>query len=106
MNRIADGCESKSDACAGCFGCRRGGGRKRKGLAGGRRGAGGVVVGARQVEGGQATGLVSLGGGESGSSAALSLALGASQRTVQGALESLAAEGRVQSLGRARARRW
>jgi hypothetical protein len=34
------------------------------------------------------------------------LVLGASPRTVQRALEQLAAEGKVQSFGRARARRW
>ena len=50
--------------------------------------------------------LAFLADGESWSSSALSLALGTSQRTVQRALDSLAAAGRVQSLGRARARRW
>jgi hypothetical protein len=44
--------------------------------------------------------------GESWSSSALALALAASQRTVQRALESLAAAGKVQSFGRGRARRW
>jgi predicted N-acetyltransferase YhbS len=44
--------------------------------------------------------------GESWSSSALALAVGASQRTVQRALDSLAAAGRVQSVGRGRARRW
>ena len=44
--------------------------------------------------------------GESWSSSALALALGASQRTVQRALEELAAAGKVQSFGRGRARRW
>ncbi len=44
--------------------------------------------------------------GESWSSSALALALGASRRTVQRALGSLAAAGKVQSFGRARARRW
>jgi len=39
-------------------------------------------------------------------SAGLALALGTSQRTVQRALDSLAAAGRVQSFGRGRARRW
>jgi hypothetical protein len=34
------------------------------------------------------------------------LALGASQRTVQRALDALAATGKVQSFGQARARRW
>ena len=50
--------------------------------------------------------LAFLADGESWSSSALALALGASQRTVQRALEELAANGRVQSFGRGRARRW
>jgi biotin-(acetyl-CoA carboxylase) ligase len=50
--------------------------------------------------------LALLADGESWSSSALALALGASQRTVQRALESLAATGKAQSLGRGRARRW
>jgi hypothetical protein len=50
--------------------------------------------------------LAFLGDGESWSSSALALALGTSQRSVQRALDSLAAAGRVQSVGRARARRW
>ena len=41
-----------------------------------------------------------------GRAAALALALGASQRTVQRALDALAAAGKVQSFGRGRARRW
>jgi hypothetical protein len=44
--------------------------------------------------------------GESWSSSALAAALGTSTRTVQRALEELAAEGKVQSLGHGRARRW
>jgi hypothetical protein len=36
----------------------------------------------------------------------ISLRVGTSQRTVRRALDSLAAEGRVQAFGRARARRW
>ena len=44
--------------------------------------------------------------GESWSSSALALTLGTSQRSVQRALDSLAAAGKVQSFGRARARRW
>ncbi len=36
----------------------------------------------------------------------LALALGASQRTVQRALDQLAAAGKVQPYGRGRARRW
>ncbi len=50
--------------------------------------------------------LAFLADGESWSSSALALALGASQRTVQRALDSLAAAGRVQAFGRGRARRW
>jgi hypothetical protein len=50
--------------------------------------------------------LAFLADGESWSSSALALALGTSQRTIQRALDSLAAAGRVQAFGRARARRW
>lgn len=50
--------------------------------------------------------LALLADGESWSSSALALALGASQRTVQRALDALAAAGKAQSVGRARARRW
>ncbi len=53
-----------------------------------------------------ATVLAFLADGESWSSSALALALGTSPRTVQRALESLATAGKVQSFGRARARRW
>jgi hypothetical protein len=65
-----------------------------------------VVVLARPVEEQHAPVLAFLADGESWSSSALALALGTSQRTVQRALDSLAAEGKVQSFGRARARRW
>jgi len=65
-----------------------------------------VVVLAGPVEAEHATVLAFLADGESWSSSALALALGASQRTVQRALDSLAAAGRVQSFGRGRARRW
>jgi hypothetical protein len=65
-----------------------------------------VVVLARPVEEEHAAVLAFLADGESWSSSALSLALGASQRTVQRALEELAAAGKVQWFGRARARRW
>lgn len=44
--------------------------------------------------------------GESWSSSALALALNNSQRTVQRALDTLAAQGKVQSFGQGRARRW
>ena len=53
-----------------------------------------------------ATVLAFLADGESWSSSALAIALGASQRTVQRALDALAAAGKVQSFGRGRARRW
>ena len=63
-----------------------------------------VVVLARPVEEEHAAVLAFLADGESWSSSAL--ALGASQRTVQRALDSLAAAGKVQAFGRGRARRW
>ena len=65
-----------------------------------------VVVLARPVEEQHAAVLAFLADGESWSSSALALALGGSQRTVQRALEELAAAGKVHSLGRGRARRW
>jgi DNA-binding transcriptional ArsR family regulator len=65
-----------------------------------------VVVLARPVEDQHAAVLAFLADGESWSSSALALALGTSQRTVQRALDSLTAAGKVQSFGRGRARRW
>jgi len=65
-----------------------------------------VVVLARPVEERHAAVLAFLADGESWSSSALALALGASPRTVQRALDELATAGKVQSFGRARARRW
>jgi DNA-binding winged helix-turn-helix (wHTH) protein len=65
-----------------------------------------VVVLARPVEEEHGAVLAFLADGESWSSSALALALGASQRTVQRALDELAAAGKVQSFGQARARRW
>jgi DNA-binding transcriptional ArsR family regulator len=70
------------------------------------RGARGVVVLAPPVEDEHAAVLAFLADGESWSSSALALALGSSQRTVQRALDALAAAGKVQSFGRGRARRW
>jgi DNA-binding winged helix-turn-helix (wHTH) protein len=65
-----------------------------------------VVVLARPVEDEHAAVLALLADGESWSSSALALALGTSQRTVQRALDSLAAAGKVQPFGHGRARRW
>ncbi len=65
-----------------------------------------VVVLARPVEEQHAAVLAFLADGESWSSSALALALGASQRTVQRALDSLATASKVQAFGRGRARRW
>jgi hypothetical protein len=65
-----------------------------------------VVVLARPVEDKHAPVLALLADGESWASSALALALGASQRTVQRTLDTLAAQGKVQSLGHGRARRW
>ena len=65
-----------------------------------------VVVLARPVEDEHGAVLALLADGESWSSSALALALGTSHRTVQRALHSLEAAGKVQSVGRGRARRW
>jgi DNA-binding transcriptional ArsR family regulator len=65
-----------------------------------------VVVLARPVEDENGAVLAFLADGESWSSSALAIALGTSQRTVQRALDSLAAAGKVQCFGHARARRW
>src|SRR5258705_7327897 len=65
-----------------------------------------VVVLARPVEEKHAAVLAFLADGESWSSSALALALGTSQRSVQRAVDSLAARGKVQSFGHGRTRRW
>ena len=65
-----------------------------------------VVVLARPIDEEHASLLALLDDGEAWSTSALALALGASQRTVQRALEALAGEGKVQAFGRGRARRW
>jgi len=78
----------------------------KKGFALTPRGAREVVVLARPIEEQHASVLAFLADGESWSSSALALALGTSQRSVQRALDSLAAAGKAQSFGRGRARRW
>jgi len=65
-----------------------------------------IVVLAQPVEEPYAAVLACLADGESWSSSALALALGASQRTVQRALDALASADKVQCFGRGRARRW
>ncbi len=65
-----------------------------------------ILVLARPIEAGHAAVLALLADGEAWSSSALALALGSSPRTVQRALGSLAASGKIQALGRGRARRW
>jgi hypothetical protein len=65
-----------------------------------------VVVLAPPVEGKHAAVLAFLADGESWSSSALAIALGASPRTVQRALETLTAAGKVRSLRGGPARRW
>jgi hypothetical protein len=70
------------------------------------RGARDVVVLAAPIDEEHGAVLAFLADGESWSSSALTLALGASQRSVQRALEQLAAAGKVQFYGRGRARRW
>lgn len=65
-----------------------------------------VVVLARPVEEKHAEVLAFLADGEGWTSSALALALGASQRSVQRALDSLARTGKARSYGRGRAQRW
>jgi hypothetical protein len=78
----------------------------KRGFALAPRHAGEIVVLAPPVEEQHAAVIAFLADGESWSSSALALALGTSPRTVQRALDSLAAAGKVQSFGRGRARRW
>jgi len=65
-----------------------------------------VAVLAPPIDGEQGALVALLSDGAPWSTSALSLALGASQRTVQRALAELEAAGRVRSIGRARAQRW
>ena len=78
----------------------------KRGFALAPRNAREVVVLAPPVEEQHAAVLAFLADGESWSSSALAIALGTSPRTVQRALDSLAAAGKVQSFGRGPARRW
>jgi DNA-binding transcriptional ArsR family regulator len=78
----------------------------KRGFALAPRRARAIVVLALPVDEEHASVLAFLADGESWSSSALALALGTSQRTVQRALDSLAAAGKVQSFGGGRARRW
>ena len=65
-----------------------------------------MVVLLPPIDGEGASLLALLADGAAWSTSALSLALGASQRTVQRALVELEAAGRVRAIGRARAQRW
>jgi hypothetical protein len=78
----------------------------RHGFALAPRSAREVVVLAPPVEEPHAAVLAFLADGESWSSSALAIALGASPRTAQRALDALAAAGKVAPFGRGRARRW
>lgn len=78
----------------------------KRGFALAPRRASDVLVLARPVDGEHASVLALLDDGEAWSTSALALALGASQRTLQRALEELARDGKVQPFGRGRARRW
>ncbi|MGA2189339.1 MAG: helix-turn-helix domain-containing protein [Steroidobacteraceae bacterium] len=77
-----------------------------RGFALAPRGAREVVVLAPLIEGRHAALLALLADGESWSSSALAIALGASARTVQRSLDALILAGKVQSFGRGPARRW
>ena len=65
-----------------------------------------VIVLARPVDEPHGDVLALLADGAAWSSSALALALGTSQRSVQRALEALHAEGKLESFGRSRAKRW
>jgi hypothetical protein len=78
----------------------------KRGFALAPRRASEVVVLAPSVEQQHAAVLAFLADGESWSSSALAIAIAASPRTVQRALDALAAAGKVQSFGRGRACRW
>jgi hypothetical protein len=65
-----------------------------------------IVVLARPVEEKHAAVLALLADGEAWSTSALALASGVSQRNVQRALDEIARQGKVQAVGRGRARRW
>lgn len=65
-----------------------------------------VAVLALPTDDEHAAALALLSDGELWSSSALALALGTSQRTVQRALDQLAASGKIRAFGRGRARRW
>ncbi|HEX7832203.1 MAG TPA: helix-turn-helix domain-containing protein [Thermoanaerobaculia bacterium] len=65
-----------------------------------------VVVLARPFDDEHGEVLAFLSDGESWSSSGLALALSTSQRSVQRALDALAASGRIQPVGHGRARRW
>jgi hypothetical protein len=77
-----------------------------RGFALAPRHAGEVVVLAPPVDEQHAAMLAFLADGEAWSSSSLALAMGASARTVQRALDALARAGKVQSCGRGRACRW
>ncbi len=72
--------------------------------ANGRRGAVAVLAPPADEDHGAVLALLS--DGEAWSSSALALALGTSQRTVQRALDDLAARARVRAVGQGRGRRW
>jgi hypothetical protein len=78
----------------------------KRGFALAPRRAGEVVVLAPPVDEPHAAVLAFLADGESWSSSALAIALGASPRTVQRALDALGGAGKAQSFGRGPARRW
>jgi hypothetical protein len=78
----------------------------KRGFAVSPRGSRRIVVLAPPVDEENAGVLAFLADGEAWSSSALALALGASQRTVQRALDALSSTNQAQGFGRGRARRW
>ena len=106
MNRIARGCGSRSGGCARRSRRWPGSARRSRGFVLVPRRARGSPCWRRPSRRSTPAVLALLADGEAWSSSALALALGASPRTVQRALEALARAGKVQSFGRGRARRW
>lgn len=78
----------------------------KRGFALALNGARDIAVMAPPVDERHAATLALLADGEAWSSSALALALGVSSRTVQRALDELAAAGKAQRFGQGRARRW
>ena len=106
MNPIAPGCGSKSARLRAALKPLAGITATRRGFALVAQVSPEVVLLAPPVEDKYAAVFALLGDGESWSSSALALALGSSQRARAARARTLAEQGKVQSFGQGRARRW